>query len=293
MDLMALMDRFRSDEKCRAYLEDLRWPNGFRCPRCEGRRISRVTTRQQFDCDSCRYQFSVTSGTIFHDSHLPLSKWLAAVYLMCESRKGISANQLKRTLAVSYKTAWYLCHRIRAAMAEMNPVKLRGTVEADETWAGGKQEGIGMGHYREKMTAVLGALQRGGKVRLQMAHRLDKSTLRRFLRQYDPEALRLITDENRAWRGVGGRKASHATVNHTAKEWVRGDIHTNGIENVWSLLNRSITGAYHKISKKHLPAYLDELAWRFNNRQNPWLFRDTVLKLLDAKALPYQKLVSS
>src|SRR5690348_11764466 len=119
MNLMTLMVDFDTEEECRIALEKLRWPDGVKCPRCQSDKISRIQKRDQFDCDSCRYQFSATSGTIFHDSHLPLPKWFAAAYLMCESKKGISANQLKRTLKVSYKTAWYLCHRIRKAMEEI------------------------------------------------------------------------------------------------------------------------------------------------------------------------------
>src|SRR5712692_1286954 len=115
MNLMKLMQEFDTSEECRTRLEELRWPNGVKCLRCQSEKISRIRERNQFDCDSCRYQFSVTAGSIFHDSHLPLPKWFAAVYLMCEAKKGVSANQLKRTLGVSYKTAWYLCHRIRKA----------------------------------------------------------------------------------------------------------------------------------------------------------------------------------
>ena len=145
MDLPKLVEDFRSEAKCRAYLESLRWPETVACPRCQSVKISRIASRSQFDCDSCRYQFSVTAGTIFHDSHLPLWKWLLATYMMAEAKKGVSANQLKRTLAVSYKTAWYLCHRIRAAMKDANPRPLDGIVEVDETWVGGKRRGVGRG----------------------------------------------------------------------------------------------------------------------------------------------------
>src|SRR2546427_4080391 len=160
MNLPQLVADFQSEEKCRAYLEALRWGDGVSCPRCASRKISRVLKRSQFDCDSCRYQFSVTAGTIFHDSHLPLWKWLLATYMMVEAKKGVSANQLKRTLAVSYKTAWYLCHRIRAAMKDANPIPLDGIVEVDETYVGGKRRHMGRG-YRGNKTMVLGAAQRG------------------------------------------------------------------------------------------------------------------------------------
>src|ERR687896_2654720 len=137
MNLVKLTELFHSDDKCRAYLEALRWPDGVDCIRCRSDKISRSYKRNQFVCDSCDYNFSVTAGTIFHDSHLSLVKWFMAIYLMCESKKGISANQMKRTLSISYKTAWYLCHRIRAAMAVNSPLPLEGVIEADETWIGG------------------------------------------------------------------------------------------------------------------------------------------------------------
>src|SRR5437660_12245253 len=135
-DLTDLFSRYGDDQKCRNYLEHLRWKDGIRCPKCSGTKISSILKRDQHNCDteSCRYQFSVTAGTIFHDTHLPLTKWFLAVYMMGEAKKGVSANQLKRTLAVSYKTAWYLCHRIRATMKDANTGRLLdGIVEVDET----------------------------------------------------------------------------------------------------------------------------------------------------------------
>lgn len=140
MNLPALIERFGSEDKCRAYLEELRWPDGVRCPRCDSAKVSRIKTRKQFDCEGCRYQFSVTAGTLFHDSHLPLWKWFLAIYLIVESKKGISAKQLQRMLKVSYKTAWYLSHRIRDAMGEAEQPGLLGIIEADETWHGGKRK---------------------------------------------------------------------------------------------------------------------------------------------------------
>src|SRR5579864_4249208 len=137
LDICQLIDQFGSEERCFAYLEKLRWPEGVTCPRCLSQKISRIETRDTFDCDNCRYQFSVRVDTIFHDSHLPLWKWFLAVYMMIQAKKGVSANQLKRTLGVSYKTAWYLCHRIRKAVEETNREMLKGTVECDETYIGG------------------------------------------------------------------------------------------------------------------------------------------------------------
>src|SRR3954469_10592191 len=138
MDLVKLFEEFGSEDKCHDFLEELRWPDGVKCPRCDSDKISRIAKRRQFDCDRCRYQFSVRVGTLFHDSKLPLWKWFLAVYLICEAKKGISAAQLGRTLKVAPKTAWYLCHRIRAAMKDEGADLLDGIVEIDETYIGGK-----------------------------------------------------------------------------------------------------------------------------------------------------------
>ena len=291
IDLLTMISRFHSEEKCRAYLEGLRWPEGARCPRCKGSKISRIHKRGQFDCDSCRYQFSVTAGTIFHDSHLPLPKWFAAIYLMCESRKGISANQLKRTLKVAYKTAWYLCHRIRAALKDADTEPLEGTVEVDETWVGGKVKGMGR-RYTGNKSMVLGAIERGGNIRLTVEKRRNRKTLHKFIEKHAPDAESVYTDDFVAYKGIEDKKTKHESVNHSADEWVRGDVHTNTIEGAFSLFKRSIVGAYHQVSAKHLPAYLDEFEFRFDNRNNPYLFRDTLLRLIGSGSLKYKDLVA-
>jgi transposase-like protein len=218
-DLSALVSGFHSEDKCRAYLEQLRWPDGVRCPRCDASKgISRIERRGQFDCDSCGYQFSVRVGTIFHGSHLPLWKWFLAVYVMSESKKGVSANQLKRILGVSYKTAWYLCHRIRAAMKDAAPELLRGIVDARE-----------------------------------VSERVDREGLRGSL--FD-------------------------------------DLAEDSGESVGWLLQRSVVGSHHHLSAKHLPAYLDEMAFRYDNRGNAYLFRDTLLRLIGAESMPYTELIA-
>jgi transposase-like protein len=292
INLVNLIERFHDEDKCRTYLEGLRWPDGLECPRCGGKTISRITTRHQLDCDSCRYRFSVTAGTIFHDSHLPLWKWFLAVYLIVESKKGISANQLKRTLGVSYKTAWYLCHRICAALNEVDAQLLKGIVEVDETFVGGKVEGMGRG-YKGNKSVVVGAIQRGGNIVLKVVHGTDRETLHGFIRQNVAEDTEAIyTDELASYIGIADDNTKHETVKHRDKEYVRGDVHTNSQENVWSLLKRSIIGSYHQVSAKHLDAYLDELEFRFNNRENPYMFRDAMLKLLLAETLPYAKLIA-
>jgi transposase-like protein len=299
VNLPELIERFGSEDKCHAYLEGLRWPDGVRCPRCDSDKISRITKRRQFDCDGCRYQFSVRVGTLFHDSKLPLWKWFLAVYVMGESLKGVSANQLKRMLGVSYKTAWFLCHRIRAAMKDEGGDMLSGIVEADETYVGGKAGGFrskkdAADHRLDNKTVVLGAVQRGGKIRLRVAPDASSESVKGFLADVvadDAEAI--YTDSHRSYRGIGDADTKHEWVNHSADEWVRGQVHTNTVESAWSLFDRSVIGAYHKLSHKHLPAYLDEAAFRWNNRGNPYLFRDTILALVEGDTLQYKELVAA
>jgi transposase-like protein len=292
INVVNLIERYHSEDSCRARLEELRWPDGVECPRCGSDKISRIQKRHQFDCDSCRYQFSVTAGTIFHDTHLPLWKWFLAVYLIIESKKGISANQMKRSLDVSYKTAWYLCHRIRAALNEVDAQLLKGIVEVDETFVGGEMEGKGRG-YKGNKTVVVGAMQRGGNICLQVVRGADREALHGFIRKNtDGDTEAIYTDEWPAYRGIADKDTEHKTVKHRDKEYVAGDVHTNSIESIWSLLKRSIIGSYHQVSAKHLDAYLDELEFRFNNRENPYMFRDAMLKLLLAETLPYAKLIA-
>jgi hypothetical protein len=295
MDLVQLAERFQSEEKCRQYLADLRWPNGLRCLKCGGSHVYKVQTRSRYECaeKSCRHQFSVTAETIFHDSHLPLWKWMLTAYLMCESKKSMSANQIKRTIKVSYKTAWYLCHRIRAAMKDASAEPLRGTVEVDETYVGGKVRGKGRG-YRGNKAMVLAAIQRGGGVRFAVEKHADRPTLHGFIhRTTAPDTARIMTDEWAAYAGIADDNTTHETVKHSADEWVRGDVHTNSVEGVFSLFKRGIIGAYHRISVKHMPAYLDETAHRFNNRHNAFMFRDTMLKLIEAKAVSFKALTAA
>ncbi|MEE9247633.1 MAG: IS1595 family transposase [Dehalococcoidia bacterium] len=293
MNLVRLMSKFHSEDECRTELEELRWPNGVACTRCGSIEIRNSYTRNTYDCGSCGYEFSVTSGTMLHDTHLPLQKWLIAAYLMIEARKGVSANQLKRTIDVSYKTAWYLCHRIRAAMDEAYPFPLKGKVEIDETFVGGKIRGKGRG-YKDNKAVVVGAVQRKGKIILQVIQGRDRATLHEFIGTVTAdETEAYFTDEWAPYQGIADTNTRHETVNHSIEEWVRGDAHTNTIEGVWSLLKRSIVGSYHKVSVKHLQAYLDELEWRFNNRDNPWLFRDTLIKLLHADNIEYKELVAT
>ena len=299
--LCEVLREFGSDETCREYLEALRWPDKVTCPRCDSAKISRVYERKVFDCDSCRYQFSVLAGTIFQDTKLPLPTWFATVYLMCESKKGISANQINRMIGGSYKTAWYLCHRIRAAMtsAKEDRPKLGGTIEVDETFVGGVQRGHQHkpGHPECKKEVVIGIRQRGGELRLFHADDVKSGTLAKYIKANISQDVDVImTDEFGAYPSAiakAGVFTEHKTIKHKAKVYVDGDIHTNTVESAFSLLKRGIVGTWHKISAKHLAAYLDEMEFRFNNRSNPYLFRDTLIKLIEAPVLEYKKLTAA
>jgi len=299
--LCEVLKEFGSDESCRDYLEALRWPDKINCPRCDSEKISRVYERKVFDCDSCRYQFSVLAGTILQDTKLPLPTWFATVYLMCESKKGISANQVNRMMGGSYKTAWYLCHRIRAAMssASEDRPKLGGTIEVDETFVGGIQRGNQHkpGHPQCKKEVVIGIRQRGGELRFFHAEDVKSGTLAKYIKEniaHDVDVI--MTDEFGAYPSAiakAGVFAEHKTIKHKAKVYVDGDVHTNTVESAFSLLKRGIVGTWHRISAKHLSAYLDEMEFRFNNRSNPYLFRDTLMNLIEAPVLEYKKLTAA
>src|SRR5271170_3303353 len=186
MTLPEVNTMFSTPDKCRELLERLRWPEGVTCPRCKDSRVSRMKDYARFECVGCQYQFTVMSGTIFHDSHLPLPMWFLAVLLICEAKKGMSAMQLKRTLwgehRGSYKTAWYLCHRIRAAMASAEKDMLYGTVEMDETYVGGKKKGLGVKLGKEAKEVVVGIKQRNGELRFFHAEDAKSGTLAQYIK---------------------------------------------------------------------------------------------------------------
>jgi transposase-like protein len=301
IDLVELIERYGDDQKCRNYLEHLRWPDGISCPKCGGDKISSILKRDQHNCDSesCGYQFSVTAGTIFHDTHLPLTKWFLATFILCQSRKGVSANQLKRMLGINYRTAWYLCHRIRHAVEQAVDPKLNGTVEMDETYVGGKQHrGRGWNTPDNNKEIVIGLRQRGGELRFFHAEDAKSGTLAKYIKEnVGPDVDVMMTDEfpayPKAMIRAGVKGSHHKTIRHRDRIYVDGDIHTNTVESAFSLLKRGIMGTWHRVSAKHLPAYLDEMTWRFNNRKNPFLFRDTMLRLIHSENLEYKRLTAA
>jgi transposase-like protein len=302
MKLIDVQKAFATDEMCLAYLEGMRWPNGIRCTVCGAKEISKITRKsksknvraQLYQCleKSCKTQFSATSGTIFHDSHLPLNKWFTAIALLIDAKKGMSALQLQRHLGVNYRTAWYLAHRIREAMDEPDGLKLTGTVEIDETYIGGKQRG----HKGKKLNkdVVMGIRQRGGPVRLIQVPDNKAGTLyEQVAKHVGTDAEHLITDDA-GWynfRLTKFHNVRHSKIRHSAKEYVRGEVHTNTVENAFSLLKRAVIGTYHQLSIKHLQRYLNEFSYRFNRREDMDRFEQTVSRMAGIGAMPYSKLV--
>ena len=308
MNLLDVFKELNTEAKCLAFLEHMRWPDGVKCLACESQRITRITAkgklnkktnrrspdRELYQCNECRKQFTATDGTVYHDTHLPLSKWFLAIALITESKKGISANQLKRALSVQYRTAWYLAHRIRKAMVEANPSKLGGTVEVDETYIGGKHRG-NRGKFLNK-EVVMGVRQRGGDLRLIHIEAPTVQNLGQQIKEHvDPKVETVVTDEWQAYpaamimAGIHSRK--HKTIRHRDKVYVMGDVHTNTVESASSLFKRGVTGAFHKVSLKHLQRYLNEFSFRFNNRKSPDLFGMTVQRMALAGNLPYATLI--
>ena len=297
MTLLDVQEMFDTDAKCRELLKRLRWPSEVECVRCHMPNVVRLATAKElYFCRDCKYQFSVTAGTIFNDSHLSLKKWFIATYLICESRKGFSANEMKRILGGSYKTAWYLCHRIRRAMKQVGQPMLDGTVEMDETYVGGKQRGYGSGWRGERHTkeVVIGIRQRNGDLRFFHAEDAKSGTLARYIQEnISSDVDVIVTDELPAYKkAVGSHK--HETVNHTRKEYVRfgTDVHTNTVESAFSLLKRGIMGTWHKLSAKHLQAYLDEMTFRFDRRKRSDIFLDTLRHMVTANPLTFEKLTA-
>jgi len=292
-----MLRKYSTDEKCREILTKLRWPEGVRCLRCgDNERICYLESRKQFECGSCGYQFSVTTGTVFNDTHLPLEKWFAATYLLCEAKKGMSACQIQRTLGISYKTAWYLCHRIRHAMMQADRPMLSGKVEMDETFVGGKNIGRGHENKNENKEVVIGIRQRGGELRFFHAEDVKSGTLRKFIQENISQDVDvLFTDDYLPYRGAAAvlrKDGRHKTIRHKLHIYVNGDIHTNTIESAFSLLKRGVIGTWHKISAKHLAAYLQEMEFRFNRRKRADLFTDTLRHMITAPVLTFERLTA-
>lgn len=272
-----LDDRFTDPLIAAEYLESIRWPNGPVCPHCgSDRKPYKLPhkTRRLWKCAACRKQYTVTVGTIFEASHIPLNKWLLAFFLLCSSKKGMSAHQLHRMLGITYKSAWFMAHRIRYAMAQPPFARqLGGIVEADETYIGGKarnrtkrwQGKAKTGRGVDK-TPVVVLVERGGEARSQRMANVTGEELKGAIRRNVKREARIMTDSFKSYAGLGQEFASHETVNHADDEWVRGDVHTNSAENFFSILKRGVDGIYHHVSEAHLHRYLSEFDFRYNTR---------------------------
>jgi len=305
--------KFASEEHCLEYVEQMRWPDGvIRCPICGGDKVKKVRREAEsknkrpwfYLCleKSCHQQFSPTAGTLFADSHLPLITWFHAIGIILNAKKGISAAQLQRDLGIGgYKTAWYLNHRIREAMQDQIPAPLGGTVEIDETYVGGKQRRKGNAAALKNKHVVMGAVQRGGELRLQHVANDEAHTFRGFISAHvGPDVERVMTDQHKSYppalKSLSQMNPEfapkHETVNHIRYEFARGDVTTNRIESAFSLFKRGVIGQYHKLSAKHLHRYLSEFEYRFNRRFDDDVFIQTVRRLCGVKPLRFADLVA-
>ena len=258
------------DEKAAiAYLEGRLWKNGPICPKCKG--VERITLRKdgmRF-CHPCALKFSIRTGTIFERSHVPLNKWLYAMYLLITARKGISSLQLGKEIGVRQGTAWFLLQRIRQACG--NEAKmLHGIVEVDETFIGGKEQNkhahkkLNEGRGAVGKVAVIGMRERNGNTFAMPISRSDMDTVQGEISRKVSQGSRLMTDDHRSYIGLSGKNFKHDVVKHSADEYARGDVNTNSIESVWAVMKRGMHGVYHKASKKHLNRYVDEFTFRLN-----------------------------
>ncbi len=291
---------FSDADNCLNLARSLRWENGIAiCPKCESTELSFLTTRRIWKCKKCKKQFSVKVGTIFEDSPLGLDKWLTAMWLIVNAKNGISSYELGRALGFKQKTAWFVLHRIRRAMQTGSFQKLSGNVEVDETYIGGLAKNMHKDKREKKIqgrgsvgkTAVMGLLEREGRVKAIVIEKTDRETLHNEVKNNVEQGTNLFTDEWRSYRGLD-EQYNHKVINHGI-EYVRGQIHTNGIENFWSLLKRTIKGTYVSVEPFHLGRYLDEQTFRFNERKGK--DKDRFLKavgMISGKRLTYKELTN-
>jgi transposase-like protein len=271
--LIGAIRYFSDEDVCRDFVAALRWPNGPVCPRCEATTIGFISSRYLWRCKACKYEFTVKKGTIFEDSPIALSKWLPALWMYSAFKKGVSSHQLARNLGVTQKTAWFMSHRIRLAMEIGNFERpLSGEVEADETFIGGKarfqhenkRKHIGTGSMGK--VAVMGLLERHGDVRARVVPSRRKGTVQAEVRASVTPGSTVYTDTLNSYNGLAADYV-HGVIDH-AEGYVRDRVHTNGLENFWSLFKRMIYGTHHSVDPTHLDRYLDEATYRFNSRES-------------------------
>ena len=271
--LMEAIKYFSNEDNALNFMVAIRWQNGIICPRCESKEHSFLSTRRLWKCKACKKQFTVKVGTIMEDSPIPLDKWLCAIWMICNCKNGISSYEIHRALGITQKSAWFLMHRIRVAMQTGSFEKMSGTVEADETFIGGKASNMHKWKREQKIqgrggvgkTIVMGILERHGEVRTQIIKDRDAETLQGIVRENVEEGSNVYTDAHPSYFGLSS-DFIHEFVNHT-EEYVRGLVHTNGLENFWSCLKRGLKGTYIAVTPTHLFRYVDEQAFRFNNRK--------------------------
>jgi transposase-like protein len=297
--LIEAVTYFADADLANEYVAKLRWPDGPVCPKCDGREHSFLKTRRVWKCKSCKRQFSVKVGTIFEDSPLSLSKWLPAIWLAANSKNGISSHELARALGITQKSAWFMLQRIRLAMQTGSFAKLSGVVEVDETYIGGKARNM---HKRERLrrqrelrkymgkTPIVGAIERDGQVRAQVVRDAKHNTLHEFIDRHVAHGSSVFTDDHRSYHGLNLRY-DWRTVDH-AETYVDGQVHTNRMENFWSLLKRGLNGTYISVQPFHLFRYLDERVFTFNMRESDDLGRfDAVLRQAADRRLTYAELI--
>lgn len=275
---------FPDEAACDRYLVAQRWPNGIRCPRCGKDRPYELKTMPfKWECPDCSesgYRFSNITGTIFENTNVDLRQWFRVIHLMLTSKKGMSARQIHRYMGFgSYKTAWYMCHRIRAALQDAEFKKMVGIVEVDETYVGGKDKNKhpdkrsgGSGTTGSGKIAVVGAAKRKGNVVARVIDNVKRSTLEHFVREAISEKVSLICTDDAPQYNRLHYRFPHGVVDHSKGEYVNGVIHTNTLDGFWSILKRGVVGTFHKVSRKYLPLYVAEFQFRYNNRQNPDIF---------------------
>jgi transposase-like protein len=291
--------RFHDEAAAYRFVEAKVWPDGPVCPHCGGvERISKMggksTRIGAYKCYQCRKPFTVKIGTIFESSHIPLHMWLQAIFLMASSKKGISSNQLHRTLGVTLKTAWFMSHRIREAMRSGGLESLGGDgkiVEVDETYIG-RMRGMRKTRGPSHKMKVVSLVERGGDVRSMRVESVSRPTVEAIVKANVDRESRLMTDEAPYYPGIGSQFAGHEAVNHSADEWVRGDAHTNTLENFFSIFKRGMRGVYQHCGEKHLHRYLAEFDFRYSFRVglgvNDADRADLALKGIVGKRLTYR-----